>query len=338
MGRNLTSPLTDLQIVAFEDLDRSQVWTFAETSCDRKWKAVCETPEDALRGWPESARATAYARLCSRESRAQPLWLLDSPVDSGTVNEQDCLLLTNILDDNKREHIGSKAIKLLTSFISRETEMGGGVQDPGINSSIANILAGAALGGELRTSIWQFGHGLSTKQFRFVFDWLREQGYIKVYPGIIHVTPEGYDYIEQSSRGSAVDSQQLFLVCQFKNVSEATFRERFVPALDGTPYRIGRISDHEFNGKVDDEILLKIRSCRAVIVDIEPNNFNVGFEAGYALALGKPIIYTSQRKPDERFPLSLPFDVRVQNVIADESDEEFVRRLSNRIKITLPFS
>lgn len=80
--------------------------------------------------------------------------------------------------------------------------------------------------------------------------------------------------------------------------------------------------------------LLPSRAASFVLVDLSDNNFNVGFEAGYALALGKPIVFTMQKPEGE---LKLPFDIQSHNILVyDAADHsEFKEQLPFRIAAAL---
>jgi hypothetical protein len=61
-----------------------------------------------------------------------------------------------------------------------------------------------------------------------------------------------------------------------------------------------------------------------VLVDLTEQNFNVAFEAGYALALNKPIVWMKKKEPDG---LKMPFDIYTYNCLEwDPSNLESFRQ------------
>lgn len=72
-----------------------------------------------------------------------------------------------------------------------------------------------------------------------------------------------------------------------------------------------RSDEHEHSHKIDDWIMNRIEAARFVIVDTTGNNAGAAFEAGYALGLGRPVIWTVNKDwfTEER----LHFDFRQYN-------------------------
>ena len=196
---------------------------------------------------------------------------------------------------------------------------------------LPTVIVNDATRDSYRRSLISYGYRSSPEEILISLEWLERQGYIVRKPVGLKITLEGYNALDDYGRSEQTNSGKVFLVCQFKTVNNEVFQRRFKSTESRTNYPIFRISDHEFAGKIDDEILLQLRGACAVVVDLATANFNVGFEAGYAHALGKPVIYTSQSVVLK--PAAIPFDVRVQNIICQSDDESFINRLSNRIKL-----
>jgi hypothetical protein len=213
---------------------------------------------------------------------------------------------------------------LLRNLIAMENGVGTGVSDP-------RFVYTHGTARDLNPEAGRFpGFRSTNAEVSLALDWLESKGFIKINGEKVQITLEGYQYGENWSN-TVPTANQVFLVCAFSCVTDEIFRRRFSPIESDCGYTISRIKDQEFNGKVDDEILLQIRAASAVVVDLNESNYNVGFEAGYAYALGKPVIFTSQAPKLEVD--KIPFDVRVHNIIWDEDDEAFIRRLANRIKL-----
>jgi len=70
-------------------------------------------------------------------------------------------------------------------------------------------------------------------------------------------------------------------------------------------YKVNVLRADEVSGPglIISDIVREIHASQLIIADITPNNSNVFFEVGYALALGKPTILLAQKDTD------LPFDV-----------------------------
>jgi nucleoside 2-deoxyribosyltransferase len=100
------------------------------------------------------------------------------------------------------------------------------------------------------------------------------------------------------------------------------------------PIRIYRVSDKHHIDRIDDRILSQIQKAPVVIVDLTEENFNVAFEAGYALSQGKPIVWTKQHSEGK---LELPFDIQSHNILLYNPEKltEFNENLEFRILAAL---
>ncbi len=82
----------------------------------------------------------------------------------------------------------------------------------------------------------------------------------------------------------------------------------------GCPVR--RVKDIHHVDKIDDRICAEIQGATIVLVDLIDDNFNVGFEAGYALALGKAVVWAKKKGTTG---LQMPFDIYTYNCIEWEA-------------------
>jgi nucleoside 2-deoxyribosyltransferase len=105
------------------------------------------------------------------------------------------------------------------------------------------------------------------------------------------------------------------------------------PAINAAGYHAVRIDGVEHNNKIDDEILANIRASRFVVADFTGERGGVYFEAGFAMGLGLPVIWTV-REEDLH---AIHFDNRQYNFITWKHDDlsEFSKRLRVRIEATI---
>lgn len=85
------------------------------------------------------------------------------------------------------------------------------------------------------------------------------------------------------------------------------------------------------SGKEIDQIIAEIRRSKFLIADFTGHRGGVYFEAGFALGLGLPVIWTCRKDNLE----NLHFDIRQYNFIDWETGEELQERLTNRIQATI---
>jgi nucleoside 2-deoxyribosyltransferase len=91
--------------------------------------------------------------------------------------------------------------------------------------------------------------------------------------------------------------------------------------------------EQHHNSRIDDEMVARIRRSRFMVADFTGNRPNVYFEAGFALGLGVPVVWT--RRKDAADPIH--FDNRQYNFIEWQGDNlpEFRKQLQLRIEATI---
>jgi len=113
------------------------------------------------------------------------------------------------------------------------------------------------------------------------------------------------------------------------------YLEGIQPALIDSGWKAMRIDKKEHNNKIDDEIIAEIRRSRFLIADFtcEPKNARGGvyFEAGFALGLGLPVIWTCK----ETSLADLHFDTRQYAHIVWKSPSDLYTQLKDRIGATI---
>jgi nucleoside 2-deoxyribosyltransferase len=90
----------------------------------------------------------------------------------------------------------------------------------------------------------------------------------------------------------------------------------------------------EHNEKICDRIIAEIRTCQFLVADVTLQRPGVYFEAGFAMGLGRPVIWTC-RKDDL---VDVHFDTRQYNHIDWKDSGGLRMRLADRIKATIPMT
>jgi hypothetical protein len=172
---------------------------------------------------------------------------------------------------------------------------------------------------------------------------MHEEGlFISRPQGDFRLSSAGYKYLDEISAGGA-PTDQAFVAMWFDKTMEAAFEEGFASAIREAGYRPLRIDKKEHNNKIDDEIIAEIRRSRFVVADFTSAVFKVGdeekseprggvyFEAGFALGLGTPVIWTV--KSD--LVKYVHFDTRQYAHITWTSPEDLRTQLTNRIRAVI---
>ena len=127
------------------------------------------------------------------------------------------------------------------------------------------------------------------------------------------------------------DSSQAFVAMWFNDKTESAFKEGIEPAITELGYRAIRIDKTEHINKVDDQIIAEIRRSKFLVADFtcEPKQVRGGvyFEAGFAMALPIPVIWTCS----ESSMGDLHFDTRQYNHIVWKTPRHLCELLKFRI-------
>jgi nucleoside 2-deoxyribosyltransferase len=168
----------------------------------------------------------------------------------------------------------------------------------------------------------------------FFLDYLKGQGFIdsSSVMGLVsaNLKPAGIQRLESVKRNEIIN-QRAFVAMWFNDQMIDAWQNGMAPAIEDAGYEPFRIDRHEHLNRIDDEILAQIRTSRFVISDFtsEPESPRGGvyFEAGFALGLGKPVIWTAR----DNMISHIHFDTRQYNHIFWSDPDDLRGRLYNRI-------
>ena len=121
------------------------------------------------------------------------------------------------------------------------------------------------------------------------------------------LTLEGWKHLAEISKEKR-DSNQVFVAMRFSKEMDYAWENGFKPALKETGYRPIRIDKEEHIGKIDDAIIASIRKSGLLVADFTGMRSGVFFEAGFALGLGIPVIWTCRKSDFKK--LQEHFDTR----------------------------
>lgn len=142
------------------------------------------------------------------------------------------------------------------------------------------------------------------------------------------ITIDGWKRLEEIMKPSSL-SDKAFVAMDFNEDHKYIYDEGIEPAITKLGYKQPfRVDLKEYTGKIDDKILADIKESRFVVADFTGQKHGVYFEAGYALGLSIPVIWTC--KSDET--KKLHFDTRQYNHIAWKDTDDLHERLFERIR------
>lgn len=143
------------------------------------------------------------------------------------------------------------------------------------------------------------------------------------------ITYDGIEYIE-SLQQTNTNSKNIFCAFHFTKELQNIFDNKIKSTIEPLGYSYSRVSSSTTatDKKIDDQIISLIRSARIVIADFTGQRQSVYFEAGFAMGLNIPVIWTCR----EDVVNELSFDTRQYPHIIWKNKEDLARQIENRIK------
>lgn len=169
------------------------------------------------------------------------------------------------------------------------------------------------------------------------YDYIRktasQMGYAElITAGEMKLTPAGWGRIREL-RASVVRTKQVFVAMWFNEETDTAWSDGFKPALsEDLGYNPIRIDKSEHINKIDDEIISAIRASGFLVADFTGDRGGVYFEAGFAMGLGKPVVWCCR---DDKWAKKLHFDTRQYSHIMWKEPADLRRRLVDRISAVI---
>lgn len=147
----------------------------------------------------------------------------------------------------------------------------------------------------------------------------------------VRISPAGWSFLQAQQRPD-VRSDEGFAAMWFDPSMEDFRRQGLEVGIARAGYEPKIMLTHEHANRIDDEILALIRRARFVVADFTGSRGGVYFEAGFALGLGRPVIWTCSENTLKDGKLH--FDVEHYNFLlwTEGTYDDFARRLTFRIE------
>ena len=158
----------------------------------------------------------------------------------------------------------------------------------------------------------------------------------------IALSAEGFRRLE-AVQSSSTTALQAFIAMWFDSTMHGASDQGFAKAIEAAGYKPMRIDKKEHNNKIDDEIVAEIRRSKFLVADFTCGTVEVDgisqaiarggvyFEAGYAMGLGIPVIWTCRKNIID----CVHFDTRQFSHVVWETPDELRVGLYNRICATI---
>jgi len=158
-------------------------------------------------------------------------------------------------------------------------------------------------------------------------------------PGKADVTLsfEGWKHYENLKRG-ATDSRKAFMAMKYNDAQlDKIVDDVFKPAVKQTGFELFKLVDKpQPAGLIDDRIRVEIQTSRFLMADLTHENRGAYWEAGYAEGLGKPVIYTCEKKKFKRLKTHFDTNHHLTILWDAENPKEAAEKLKATIRATLP--
>lgn len=123
------------------------------------------------------------------------------------------------------------------------------------------------------------------------------------------LTLAGWKRVRQL-KASGQEGDVGFVAMSFNRRFDDLYDHAIRPAIEEAGWRPVRADKTQYSSRIDDWIMNQISGARFVVADTTLENPGAMLEAGYALGLGRPVIWTAR---DSWMDRGLHFDIRQYN-------------------------
>jgi len=185
---------------------------------------------------------------------------------------------------------------------------------------------------QFKDTDYPIAYAKNTEEFSYFIRKAIELNYLEAYAHRQYlININGWKHLSEISQ-KELRPNQAFVAMWFHKELDEVWENGLKLALEQTNYIPIRIDRTEHNDKIDDRIIAEIRKSGLLVADFTGQRGGVYFEAGFALGLGIPVIWTCRDTDVEK----LHFDTRQYNHIVWTSSSDLREKLINRIEATLP--
>ena len=140
------------------------------------------------------------------------------------------------------------------------------------------------------------------------------------------LTPDGWLRLRELA-ATGHDSDRAFVAMSFAPDLKPAYTDGIKPALEALSYTPVRIDQTHDEDKIDNRIIAELRRSGLVVADFAGHRGGVYFEAGFALGLGIPVVWTCQQDDHD----NTHFDTRQYQHLLWETPEDLKGKLVNHI-------
>ena len=170
----------------------------------------------------------------------------------------------------------------------------------------------------------------SGRELRYLLNALDGRGLInlkaRAEDAACEITPAGWDYLDEVGR-KRVGHKQVFAAMSFDASMNEAWSRGIKPALESVGYRPYRVDMEQHVDRIDAKIQAEIKASRFIVADVTGQRQGVYFEAGYALGLGLPVVWSVREDELEE----VHFDTRQFNHVVWRDPADLRTSLAERV-------
>ncbi len=139
----------------------------------------------------------------------------------------------------------------------------------------------------------------------------------------------GWQRLEQLQ--TDINNKKAFVAMWFDERLDVIWEKGFKKGLKKCGLQPVRIDLEEHNEKICDRIISEIRNSKILVADFTGQRGGVYFEAGFAMGLDMPVIWTCRSDDID----NVHFYIRQYNHIVWEDSDDLKKKLVNRVNATV---
>jgi hypothetical protein len=175
----------------------------------------------------------------------------------------------------------------------------------------------------------------SAGEFKWYIDSLAQEGLTS--PGAapsalvkLTLSTKGWSQVQPLPRTGGIPGT-CFVAMSFAEEMSAAYQDGIAPAVSDAGFKPIRIDKKEHNNDITEEIVAGIRSAQFMVADFTGQRPGVYYEAGFALGLGRPVIWCCRKNEIKK----LHFDTNHRNHVVWQNPQELRKGLYTRIRATI---
>ncbi|HLY20745.1 MAG TPA: hypothetical protein VKR61_26140 [Bryobacteraceae bacterium] len=173
---------------------------------------------------------------------------------------------------------------------------------------------------------------VNATEVQYYLDYLAKTRLMEQQENGVRLTVFGWERVQPPPTAAGIPGR-CFVAMAFRPTLDIAFRDGIKAAVESDcGFTAIRMLDLEHNDKICDRIIVELRKAQFVVADFTFQRGGVYFEAGFAAALGRPVIWTCKACHFHR----LHFDTRQYNHIKWDGVEDLRSQLAARIRGTIP--